>query len=189
MDVLKSILEVLSVINRQELVLNNLEDIFLQLEVDFLEKTSQLRCDFLLDFLVHVFSLGLHLLLKKQSALVQFCTILFLVLMDAFLQVSYLSLQSVDQLTVIVLGSGQSGEFLFDEYPNGFGVDPFLHGGLARERLISFVVGKRGVISLFLRLDVCKNGSPFEHGARQVGVPPLGLVPRSSVHAIIRHIN
>ena len=85
MDVLKSVLEVLSVINRQELVLNNLEDIFLQLEVDFLEKTSQLRCDFLFDLLVHAFSLGLHFLLQKQSALVQFSTILLLVLVDSLL--------------------------------------------------------------------------------------------------------
>ena len=41
---------------------------------------------------------------------------------------------------------------------------------------------------MLFRLDVCENGSPFEHGARQVGVPSLGLVPRSSIHAIIRHI-
>ena len=85
MDVLKSVLKVLSVINRQELVLNNLGDIFFQLEVDFLEKTSQLRCDFLFDLLVHAFSLGLHLLLQKQSALVQFSTVLLLVLVDSLL--------------------------------------------------------------------------------------------------------
>ena len=185
MDVLKPVLEVLSVINRQELVLNNLEDIFFQLEVDFLEKTSQLRCDFLFDFLVHVFSLGLHLLLKKKSALVQFSTVLLLVLVDALLQVSYLGLQSVDQLTVIVFGSGQFGEFLLDECPDCVRVDPFLHGGLARERLISFVVGERRVVGLLIGLDVGEDGGSFEHSASQVGIPPLRLVPRSSIHANI----
>lgn len=103
-DIIKSALDILTVADGQELILDVLEDVFLEFHVDFLEETSQLRSDLLLHFLVHPFGLRFEFLLENQTCLLYFGVVFFFILADAFLEVGYLSLESVDQLSVVLLG-------------------------------------------------------------------------------------